>query len=177
MFSGHVEIIILKLSPASATKVRLPVRGGREGEGKGGEGEGRGKKEGEKGWGVSIWPPTSKCVATALIFSTKLNIHVHLELSNFTSPTRKGKSSFEHAFFRQLQFGLTIPPTPLYYTSYTTPLSDISNFLSQTNALIPWVFGIADVDCSFKPYAKNNVCIYVQSANCLLNSDSMAITL
>ena len=43
---------------------------GEEGEGKGGEGEGRGKKEGEKGWGVSIWPPTSKCVATALYDNT-----------------------------------------------------------------------------------------------------------
>ena len=63
MFSGHVETKILKFSPASATKVRLPGRGrkgmgrkereGKNREGKGGEGEGRGKK----GWGVSICPP------------------------------------------------------------------------------------------------------------------------
>ena len=39
VFSGHVEIIILKYSPASATKVRLPGKGGREG--RGGEGKGR----------------------------------------------------------------------------------------------------------------------------------------
>ena len=44
VFSGHVETKILKFSPASATKVRLPGRGGREGrgrEGKGREGKGR----------------------------------------------------------------------------------------------------------------------------------------
>ena len=53
VFSGHVEIIILKFSPASATKVRLPGRGGREGKGregrgKGGEGEGRGRGGGRR---------------------------------------------------------------------------------------------------------------------------------
>ena len=63
VFSGHVETKILKFSPASATKVRLPGRGGREG--RGGEGRG-GEWEGEKGWGVSTPPPTLKCVATAL---------------------------------------------------------------------------------------------------------------
>ena len=50
VFSGHVETLILKFSPASATKVRLPGRGGREGRG----GEREGEKEGEKRWGVSI---------------------------------------------------------------------------------------------------------------------------
>ena len=56
VFSGHVEIIILKFSPASATKLRLPGRGGREGrgaEGRGGEGEeGRGE-----GMGCFYLPP------------------------------------------------------------------------------------------------------------------------
>ena len=51
MFSGHVEIIILKFSPASATKVRLP---------------GRGRRKGRRDGVVLFGPPTSKCVATAL---------------------------------------------------------------------------------------------------------------
>ena len=34
MFSGHVETLILKFSPANATKVRLPGRG-RKGRGEG----------------------------------------------------------------------------------------------------------------------------------------------
>ena len=51
-----MEIIILKFSPTSTTKVRLPGRGGREG--RGGEGkEEKGRGGGEKGWGVSIWAP------------------------------------------------------------------------------------------------------------------------
>ena len=82
-FSGHVETKILKFSPASATKVRLPGRG----EGKGEEVEGKGREEKrereekrrEKGRGGEVeegrgegmgcfylGPPTSKCVATAL---------------------------------------------------------------------------------------------------------------
>ena len=70
-----METKILKFSPASTTKVRLPGRGerggeGRGGKGKGGEGEGRGG--GEKG--CSYPPPTSKCVATAL------DVHVYLTL-------------------------------------------------------------------------------------------------
>ena len=86
MFSGHVEIKILKFSPASATKVCLPGRGGREGrggEGRGGKGKGReGRRrggEGGKGSGEGMGcfylsSPTSKCVATALeleCFETK----------------------------------------------------------------------------------------------------------
>ena len=80
MFSGHVETKIKKFSPASATKVRLPGRGGREGrggEGRGGKGKGRegkgGEGEGEEGRGEGmgcfyLGPPTSKCVATALVY-------------------------------------------------------------------------------------------------------------
>ena len=78
MFSGHVETKILKFSPARATKVRLPGRGGREGrggEGRAGKGKGReGRRrggEGEEGRGEGmgcfyLGPPSSKCVATAL---------------------------------------------------------------------------------------------------------------
>ena len=59
VFSGHVQTKILKFSPASATKVRLPGRGGREGrggEGRGEKGRGRGRRD-----GVFL-----KCVTTAL---------------------------------------------------------------------------------------------------------------
>ena len=61
VFSGHVETKILKFSPASATKVRLPGRGGREGrggEGRGWKGKGREERrrggEGEEGRGEGM---------------------------------------------------------------------------------------------------------------------------
>ena len=91
VFSGHVETKILKFSPASATKVRLPGRGGREGregegEGRGGEGEGkgregkrRGKKEGEKGWGVSIWAPHFKMCCYGPYMQENSDIHQNSE--------------------------------------------------------------------------------------------------
>ena len=73
MFSGHVEILILKFSPASATKVRFPGRKGGKGkewewkgggrEGKGGEGEGEGEEGRGRRDGVFLPPPTSKYVA------------------------------------------------------------------------------------------------------------------
>ena len=64
MFSGHVETKILKFSPASATKVRLPGRGGREGRGgKGREGKGKGREgnggEGRGGEGMCCYGPAS----------------------------------------------------------------------------------------------------------------------
>ena len=54
VFSGHAETKILKFSPASATKVRLPGRGGREGR------ERKGGKEGREGRGEEMgcfYPP------------------------------------------------------------------------------------------------------------------------
>ena len=46
MFSSNVETKILKFSPASATKVRLPGRGGREGRGGGRGGGGEERRRG-----------------------------------------------------------------------------------------------------------------------------------
>ena len=65
MCSGHVETLILKFSPASATKVRLPGRG-RKGSGRG---EGMGY--------FNLGAPTSKYVATAL------NILLNCACQNF----------------------------------------------------------------------------------------------
>ena len=63
VFSGHVETLILKFSPESATKVRLPGRGGRNGRGE--EGRRRGRKRRRDGMFQFPPPHTLKCVATA----------------------------------------------------------------------------------------------------------------